>query len=315
MSRVSRDSCAEKEHYLFRGYPKEILKLRKLNEPGGVPMDICSHIFDIHALSNFGMGIALYFNSLIMFSVISLLSGAILLPSMMTFSKSSYGIGTDDPRLEATAACDNSEFASANCNFVGGATACNFICGGDTCDLLYRPHCEYPGYDTAYPDLAMCAFFAFSLIATELYQNYLQKSVDKEVQTAQDYSLVVWNPPSDAVDPDEWEDFFSRFGTVRYVTVVRNNKNLMRLLLKKRLIVRGLMSSIPVDTYDRRAAAISSTDPSLSNYVGWIFGCGKDTEEYRLRQLAMLNVRIHEECQLDHSVCWYGCLLFPPYLY
>ena len=38
----------------------------------------------------------------------------------------------------------------------------------------------------------------------------------------------VENPDEDAVDPDEYEEFFSQFGQVAYVTVAKNNSNVLR---------------------------------------------------------------------------------------
>ena len=38
----------------------------------------------------------------------------------------------------------------------------------------------------------------------------------------------VENPDEDAVNPDEYEEFFSQFGQVAYVTVAKNNSNVLR---------------------------------------------------------------------------------------
>lgn len=303
MPRVSRDKNAENLQYVLHGEHKDIFKLQKLNEAGGEPMSLMAKLFDVEYYSNFGMGIALYFNTLITLAVISLVSGAILIPSIVEFTKSSYGIETKDPRLSGTAACEDSFFESSMCT--DGSTICDFDCDSFTCDLVYRENCDYPGFNVSYPDLAMCAFFAIALILSEMYQNYLQQRVDDAVQTAQDYSLVVRNPPPDASDPDEWEKFFGRFGKVRYVTIVRNNKALMTLLLQKRLLVRDFPGIMSVEAYDRKAVAISQIDPSVANYLSWMFGCDRSSEEYQLRQLAKLNIKIHEECQKDHSICRY----------
>jgi hypothetical protein len=54
-------------------------------------------------------------------------------------------------------------------------------------------------------------------------------------QTLQDYSVVVKNPPKDADNPDEWYEFFSKFGNVRLVTVLKENASLSDVLLMRLL--------------------------------------------------------------------------------
>jgi len=48
-------------------------------------------------------------------------------------------------------------------------------------------------------------------------------------QTAQDYSILVKNPPKGALDPDEWRDFFQHVTKhrVTIVTVAVDNKPLI----------------------------------------------------------------------------------------
>ena len=42
------------------------------------------------------------------------------------------------------------------------------------------------------------------------------RQLDEASQTAQDYSIMVMDPDPDATDPDEWREFFNRFGHVTY---------------------------------------------------------------------------------------------------
>lgn len=303
MARETRDINAEKRHYNLHGEHKHIYKLKKLNEPGGSPIGILGRLLEINKLANFGLGIGLYFHTLINLCMLSIISGAILIPVILRFDASSYGVRSNDPRLGGTAACSDTAILPEMCENVGGTSMCNFLCGDSACDVLYKESCEYPGNSILYADLAMCAFFAIMLVLSELWQNRRQNELDDKVQTSQDYSLVVKNPPADAEDPDEWKEFFERFGKVRYITIVRDNKNLLMLLLQKRLIIRKLDTMIKHQKYDQRAAELTTQDPSISNYISWTLGCGRSSEGYQLRQLAKLNVQINEECKSHHPVC------------
>ena len=49
------------------------------------------------------------------------------------------------------------------------------------------------------------------------------KKLDITVQTAQDYSVEILNPKGCDGDPDRWYEYCTRFGDVRYVTVVKDS--------------------------------------------------------------------------------------------
>jgi len=52
------------------------------------------------------------------------------------------------------------------------------------------------------------------ILAMAVFMRYLSKKevrFDEDNTSAPDYSIVVRNPPPDAIDPDEWRDFFDTF--------------------------------------------------------------------------------------------------------
>ena len=55
--------------------------------------------------------------------------------------------------------------------------------------------------------------------------------------SASDYTVIVKNPPKDALDPDEWRDFFTQFTErqVTGVTIALNNQLLVRKLIYRRV--------------------------------------------------------------------------------
>ena len=127
-------------------------------------------------------------------------------------------------------------------------------------------------------------------------------ALDDDIQSAQDYSLVVENPPLDASDPDEWYDFFSRFGMVRYVTVNRENTTLLKLLLEKRLILRRYPPAVR-DTLDQRAAEIAAYEADGFDQIMWFFGIGLNSQEYLMRKLAKVNNALKIAVNQSYEVC------------
>lgn len=67
--------------------------------------------------------------------------------------------------------------------------------------------------------------------------------------TSTDYSVVVQNPPPDALDPDEWRDFFSQFceekSQVTVVTIALNNERLVKNLILRRVHRNNLRLKLP----------------------------------------------------------------------
>jgi hypothetical protein len=70
------------------------------------------------------------------------------------------------------------------------------------------------------------------------------KEMDESIQTAQDYSLEVLDPDPDASNPDEWMQFFSRFGQIRYITIVKKNSHFIDLLVQKQKLQSSYLNNI-----------------------------------------------------------------------
>jgi hypothetical protein len=83
--------------------------------------------------------------------------------------------------------------------------------------------------------------------------------------TATDYSVLVANPPPDAIDPDEWRDFFNQFadkgGGVTAVTIALNNEELVQKLIYRRVHRNNLRMKLPkgidMDDEDMVRSAVS----------------------------------------------------------
>ena len=113
---------------------------------------------------------------------------------------------------------------------------------------------------------------------------------------------MVCNPPEDATDPDEWFDFFSRFGRVKYVTVNLDNAKLLKLLLQKRLIMREY-STYRKPYLATEAVSVATVEGTIIQRLEWFFGIGTSSDEYKLRTLFKINQDIDLLCKTKFKCC------------
>jgi hypothetical protein len=104
--------------------------------------------------------------------------------------------------------------------------------------------------------LIVVVFCTISMIALGFYQKHLELRYDESVLTASDYSIIVTNPPEDAVDANEWKLYFERLllsigngdgRQVKYCTVALDNAELVAALVERRA---GLLQAVHHDVDD-----------------------------------------------------------------
>ena len=92
------------------------------------------------------------------------------------------------------------------------------------------------------------------ILPRKRYQQKKEVEFDEDEQTAQDYSIVVTNPPPNATDPDEWKTFFEQnFNEVHVTccTVGLDNDLLVKSLVERREVLYKLQTKLPPGTsYD-----------------------------------------------------------------
>ena len=91
-------------------------------------------------------------------------------------------------------------------------------------------------------NFATLIFIVVGTVFLDVYLRRMEVAFDEDEQTAQDYSIVIENPPGDATDPGEWRDFF-RDGWGAHVTactVAVNNDLLVRSLVERREKLRTI---------------------------------------------------------------------------
>lgn len=168
---------------------------------------------------------------LLILSITCLVGGLILTVAMSEFNKPSYGLQqSSNPFVPISAACASPVNVTAT-------SGCDH--GDAECIGQYRENCELP-FMAGAADLAMSVFVLAAIVASKFFENEIVEELDEAVQTAQDYSVVVNDPDADADSPDEWFEFFSRFGKVRYVTITRKNSTLTALIAQKHHALKKL---------------------------------------------------------------------------
>ena len=60
------------------------------------------------------------------------------------------------------------------------------------------------------------------------------------MQTTKDYSVMITNPPSNVKNPDEYYNFFKRFGDVVSVTVAKRNGKLLKAIADKEVALERI---------------------------------------------------------------------------
>lgn len=181
--------------------------------------------------ADFGVGIGSYFVDIQLIGVTFLLCGFIVAPVIHYYSQNFSAAGGN---TWATAICTYSNVTVFTNPGQPNST---------TSTAVIAENCVIN--DTmVICDIVMCFFFIGVIIMNMKLQNKVVEKLDSQIQSVQDYSLVVTDPDADAVHPDEWQKFFSRFGTVRYVSISKYNNKLIELLLKKKVLLSKLKNAI-----------------------------------------------------------------------
>jgi hypothetical protein len=175
------------------------------------------------AMAQFGLGVSVYLFQLCIISVISFLAGVIMIPALVKYSSNNDASMTDY-RLAGSATCQVPITVNATCQN-------NEICLGD-----HRESC--PLYQTTILCDIVMSLLLLIIFYLNMFIDEVEDRMDEVIQTAQDYSIVVRDPPPNATSPDEYQQFFQRFGRVKYVTVTKKNKFLHQLLLQKQILLR-----------------------------------------------------------------------------
>ncbi len=236
LPRRTRDQTAEKEYFDRTG--KETICYRRVREDEqnrGDLYPICNT--GVKMLAHFGVGVGVYFIQLLILSTVMFFMGFYMIPALYYFhdetkydTTSIGGVEARNGYLALTAMCEGGVMVTATVGCDDNAPSCQ---------VNYRPNCEL-SYTVILMDLIMSITITVIIFATVFVENKVEEELDEAIQSAQDYSVMVKDPNPDADNPDEWYNFFSRFGKVRYITITRKNARLGELLVRRHDIERRI---------------------------------------------------------------------------
>jgi hypothetical protein len=103
------------------------------------------------------------------------------------------------------------------CNVTDWDNDADKIATAETIDVFGQPEiltfalrndCEGATIQQGMVNYGTLMFVMVGILVMNMYQKRMEIKYDEDEQTAQDYSIVITNPPHDANDPEEWRKFF-----------------------------------------------------------------------------------------------------------
>ena len=261
-------------------------------------------------LGDFGLGMGLYFATLRYCGLLLVIAGLMNIPNFIYFSSDAYSEGQENVRLtlQGSAVCTVQEWVPCpGCEdrqFSEGRflKGCYLDDNNNNCTLPFalKNKCDGATIAAGMVNFATTALVMVGMILMRIYLSRQEVAFDEDEQTAQDYSIVVRNPPHDAVEPEDWINFFqSNFHGVHIncCTVGIDNDTLICALVKRRELIGAINDSLPdeeeisnQDDLKKVAEQIESERNCIKKIGSWIFG--GIPEKYK--KLVVLNEKILE---------------------
>ena len=120
----------------------------------------------------------------------------------------------------------------------------------DNVTFALKNNCDGATIEQGMINYATLILMILGIIILNIYMKKSEVAFDEDEQTAQDYSVVIHNPPGDATDPDEWRKFFLDAFDARVTacTIAVDNDLLVRALVERREILRQVEMSLEPGT-------------------------------------------------------------------
>lgn len=240
-------------------------------------------------LGDWGIGWGLYFASLRGLMVLCLVAGLCSIPNMVFFA-GSYSGGQEgvQPILASSAICTDEEWVA--CPRCAGlsrdqlplsrlAYAVNENFGDLKITYALKTNCNGSTLYTGMVHFSILLVILFGLVYLNRYLMKMESIFDADEQTAQDYTIVIDNPPPDATDPEEWKDFFvQNLGAnhVVAVTVAVDNDDLVKNIVERRESMKMLEllldpgTLIEMNVLAGIAAKVDRERGALASFVSFI---------------------------------------------
>ncbi|GKY91514.1 hypothetical protein MPSEU_000123600 [Mayamaea pseudoterrestris] len=221
-------------------------------EPGerNLPTKLYDHWTPHAQLGDFGLGIGLYFSTLRALTILTLLAGLMNITNIQYFASLEYSNGQEEVSrnlIRGSTICTNVAWVICESCTVDLFPADRLAIGtnvatGQNVTLGRKNLCDAATMEQGFVNYATLLFIIIGIFFLNIYLKRMEVAFDEDEQTAQDYSIVVTNPPADAKDPQEWKDYFgAAFGAhVTACTVAVDNDLLVRSLVERREVLRRI---------------------------------------------------------------------------
>ena len=242
-----KDLCTRMVRKLFMKGNKQLSRA----EPGerNLPTKLYDPVFTPHKqMGDFGLGIGLYFSTLRALTVLTFIAGLINVVNIMYFRSDEYSNGQTKVNnlIRGSAICTDTAWVPCptcadtlpSVRLMVGTN----VATGENVTLGLKNMCEAATLEQGFVNYATLIFVIIGTFFLNMYLKKSEVAFDEDEQTAQDYSIVIKNPPHDAKDPKEWRDFFdAAFGAhVTACTVAVDNDLLVRCLVERREVLRKI---------------------------------------------------------------------------
>ncbi|KAG7353258.1 calcium-activated chloride channel [Nitzschia inconspicua] len=291
-------------------------------EPGESddPTRLYSPFFTPHKqLGDFGLGLGLYFSTLRVITFITLIAGLISSYNVMYFASDMYLPQEYQEELpfllRGSAICTKRTWVPCdNCECeVNGRSFGTFPperCAREvngTRTFILRNDCDGTPWQLGATNFASVIWLLLSTMALGYYLKRQEIQFDEDEQTAQDYSVLITNPPADAKDPDEWKKFFEDSCDGAHVTVCTiavDNDFLVRTLVERRERLRTISNMQEPDSSMRMLdlAKVAAEEERKRSFWGRLIAMVAPGVPEHFSRVVALDAKVEGLAQLDYPV-------------
>ena len=267
-------------------------------------------------LGDWGLGVGLYFTTLRFMTAIMFLAGCLSLPNILYYSGPEYSQDQENVplHLKGSAICtDTSWVPCLDCQWEDFPQhrIANVVTSSDgtPSSLLFvlKNNCDGATVRNGMVNLGVLMVVVVGVLIMNWVVAKAEVEFDEDEQTAQDYSIVIKNPPPDAWDPQVWKDWFHDNFDGAHVTVCTigiDNDLLIRNLVQRRENLRKIEMQVPPGTpldFVTLAGLASKEEKSRSTWGRIMAKFSPGIPEF-LSKVVVSTVKIQGLAQNDHEV-------------
>ncbi len=161
--------------------------------------------------------------------------------------------------------------------------------GESTLLFALKNTCGGATFSAGIVNLVAMVFIIISLYYVSYYLGKKEVKYDEDELTAQDYSIIIKNPPGDSKDPQEWKKFFEeKFAAhTTCITVAVDNENIVWKLIERRALlvkIKGKLDpeeSLDMENLERLASELAEKRSCLQTTLAKLPLLGGIPELYK----------------------------------